>query len=204
MKIALFGATGKTGTEVLKQSMEKGYEINAFLRDEHKLQVTNSLIKPFVGDVLNTSTFTEVLNGVDAVVITLGGIVAPGIKNIITSMKENKIARIILMSSYPMDGTPEGMNYLKSAGMDEEKIKGMMPMINDKIEQEKIVKESGLDWIIIRPTFLSEGSKTGKYQMLEEADFTVANGISRADVADFILKVLVTPDWDNKIVSISN
>ena len=53
MKIALFGATGKTGMEVLKQLLQKGYDINAFVRDTSKLPLTDVKLKAFVGDVNN-------------------------------------------------------------------------------------------------------------------------------------------------------
>ena len=108
------------------------------------------------------------------------------------------------MSSYPMSGTPEGTNYLKSAGMDDVKISELSPMINGKKDQEKMIQESGLNWVIVRPTFLKDESKTGVYKALESVEFTVKDGINRADVADFILKVLETNEWDKKIVSISS
>lgn len=204
MKIAIFGASGKTGIEVVKQALEKGFEVNAFVRNVNKLQITNSSLKLFTGDVLNPTTFSEVLNGVEAVVITLSGILAGGIKNIIDEMKSKSVKKLILMSSYPMNGTPEAMSYLKSAVMPDEKIQELTPIIDDKIEQEKLVKESGLNWTIVLPTFLKDGSKTEKYQILENAKFTVKNGITRSDVAHFIIRALTENMWDNKVISISN
>lgn len=204
MKIALFGATGKTGMEVLKQLLQKGYDINAFVRDTSKLPLTDVKLKAFVGDVNNSNSFKDILVGVDVVVITLGGEVTEGIKNIINSMKANGVKKIVLMSSYPMSGSVEGMNYLKSAGMDDAKIGGMMPMIQGKIEEEAVVTASGLNWTIVRPTFLKDEPKTGVYKSVENAEFTVKDGINRADVADFILNVLETNDWDKKIANISS
>lgn len=204
MKIALFGSTGKTGIEVMKQSLEKGYEINAFVRDASKLSETDSKLNTFTGDVNDINTFGEVLNGVDAVVVTLGGDVTTGVKNILENMKLHNIGKIVFMSSYPMSGTPEGINYLKSAGMDELKISELSPMINGKKDQEKMIRESGLNWVIVRPTFLKDEPKTGVYRTLESAEFTAKDGISRADVADFILRVLETNEWDRKIASISS
>jgi len=204
MKIALFGASGKTGTEVLKQLLEKGYSVNSLVRDASKLSITNPNLKIFVGDVNNTSKYTDLLAGCDSVIITLGGDVSEGVKNIVSSMKVVGNNRLILMSSYPMSGSVEGMNYLKSAGMDDAKIGGMMPMIQGKIDQESMVSDSGLNWTIVRPTFLSDRPKTGDYRILEKAEFTSKDGISRADVADFMLKVLESSNWDKKIVSISS
>lgn len=204
MKIALFGASGNTGVQVLNQALEKGYEINAFVRDANKISVKNSKLNIFVGDVTDYGTFGDVFTNVDAVVVTLGGVVANGIKNIIDGMNNHAVKKIVLMSSYPMSGSEEGLNYLKSAGMDEVKINQMMSMINDKKEQEKMITTSGLDWVIVRPTFLNDDQKTGDYKVMENAEFTVKDVISRADVADFILKTLSTSEWSNKVISISS
>lgn len=205
MKIAVFGATGKTGIEVVKQALEKGIEVNAFVRDSAKLQITDPKLKPFTGDALNPGTLDGCIDGVDAVIVTLSGIMASGLKNIMDEMKTKGVSRLILMSSYPMSGSAEGMNYLKSAGMDETKINQMMPMIKDKEMQEKEVAESGLTWTIVRPTFLKDEPKTGGYTAHETAQFSAAtNGINRADVADFLIKLLSDSTWNNKVVSISS
>lgn len=204
MKITVFGSSGKTGIEVVKQALGKGFEVNAFVRDASKFSITNSNLKTFVGDVNDASTYDQVLDDSDAVVITLSGTVTDGVKNIISGMKAKGVNKIVLMSSYPMSGSVEGMNYLKSAGMDDAKIGGMMPMIQEKIDEEILVSKSGLSWTIVRPTFLKDEAKIGNYRMLESAEFTAKDGINRADVADFILKVLETSDWDNKIANISS
>jgi len=58
----------------------------------------------------------------------------------------------------------------------------------DKDRQEAIVRQSGLDWVIVRPGFLTNGSRTGDYRALTELKDVKAGKISRADVADFILR----------------
>ena len=57
--------------------------------------------------------------------------------------------------------------------------------------QEDYVRNSGLDWTIVRPAAFTEGEKTGKYkQGFNTADKSLKLKIARADVADFILKQL--------------
>jgi putative NADH-flavin reductase len=206
MKITLFGASGKTGTEVLKQAVNLGLDVNAFVRDATKLKTKVSNIHVFTGDVLNPASFKNVHENVTVSVVVLGGIMEEGIKNILLNAKENGVGKIILMSSYPMSGSVEGMNYLKSAGMDDGKIGEMMPFINDKIAQERLVMDSGLTWVVVRPTFLNDNQKSGNYQIyLKDTELIASkNGISRADVADFIVKALNNPEFDNKVISISS
>ena len=62
----------------------------------------------------------------------------------------------------------------------------------DKNRQEQLVKASGLDWTIVRPAVLTDGSRTGKYRVLTDLSGVTAGKIARADVADFILDELKT------------
>lgn len=205
MKIAIFGASGRTGKHVVLQALEKGYLVNAFVRDPSKLQLTDPNLEFFVGDVLKSNTYGHTLDGVDAVIITLDGIMQEGIKNILANMREKHVRRVILMSSYPMSGSPEGINYLKSAGMGQSKIDSLIPVFNDKKTQEELVIESGLNWLVVRPTFLKEEAKTGIYQTEPNIQLTATiNGINRSDVAEFMVNALATNEWDNKVVSISS
>lgn len=204
MKIAIFGASGKTGRHVVIQALEKGCSVNAFVRDPSKLQIDDPNLKFFVGDVLKPNTFGHALMDVDVVVVTLNGLMAEGIKNIVSEMRLRHVKRIILLSSYPMSGSSEGINYLKSSGMDQQKIESIMPTIKDKKTQEELVMESNFIWTIIRPTFLKDEPKTGNYQVKQNAEFDIKNGINRADVAEFIVEILTSNEWDNKVVSISS
>lgn len=205
MKIGLFGASGKTGQSVILECLQKGYDVNAFVRDPGKLKIEDPKLKIFTGDVLDPNTYEMVLTEVDAVVVVLNGLMTEGIKNILSNMRQRHVKRIILMSSYPMSGTPEGMSYLRSAGLDQKKIDEMMPVIEDKKAQEELVMESGLIWTIVRPTFLKDEPKTGKYEISPGVQLDASiNGITRADVAEFIVNALDTKEWDNKLVTLSS
>lgn len=63
----------------------------------------------------------------------------------------------------------------------------------DKDRQESIVKASRVKWIIVRPGFPTNGPLTGKYQAIDNLSGVRAGKISRADVADFMLKQLAAP-----------
>jgi uncharacterized protein YbjT (DUF2867 family) len=58
----------------------------------------------------------------------------------------------------------------------------------DKDAQEWIIRRSRLDWTIVRPTVLTTGPRTGAYRVLVDAHDWRSGFISRADVADFLVK----------------
>lgn len=59
---------------------------------------------------------------------------------------------------------------------------------DDKSLQEKLIKESELDWTIARPGVLTSGPRTGRYRILAEASQWRNGIISRADVAEFLVR----------------
>lgn len=211
MKILVFGATGQTGKEVVTQALQQGDEVVAFVRDRNKFTVKDPNVSLVTGDVTNAESVKKAVSQVDVVILALGSkpdssptALADGTKNIIKSMTENGIRRLVVMSSYPMSGAPEGIAFLHAVGMTDEKIAPMQPMIDDKIHQEKAVKESGLDWTIVRPLMLTDGPKTGSYRTGESIAVKPGDSISRADVADFLLKASTSSEWVGKIVILSN
>jgi len=210
MKIAVFGSTGKTGIQVVQQALEQGFEIKAFVRNPEKMSGKNEKLSLAQGDVVNADAVDRCVEGVDAVVVALGpnpdgtgNVMAEGTVNITSAMKKNGVKRVVVESSFPMSGSPEGIAFLKSLGMTEGQIAMAKPAMDDKIEQENAVRESGLDWIIVRPLILTDGKKTSHYRVGENLDIKPIDNISRADVADFMLKSLKDDEWLRKTVVIT-
>ncbi len=104
MKIAVFGATGGIGKFVVKHALEKGYEVNAYVRTPDKLKIDNKNLKVFVGQVSDYEKIKETINGCDGVIIALGISMKFGYEdtssliaheNIIKAMNETNVKRLI-------------------------------------------------------------------------------------------------------------
>ena len=209
MKIAVFGSTGKTGIQVVQQALEKGFELKAFVRNPQKMIIKNQKLSVVQGDVVNVDAVDKSVQGVDAVIVALGpspdgtgNIMAKGTVNIIKAMEKYGIKRLIVESSFPMSGSSEGMMFLKKLGMTDEQMKMAKPAIDDKIKQESEIQKSELQWVIVRPLMLTDGAKTSHYRVGEKLDVKPGDSISRADVADFLLKAL-DGSWSRKIVTLA-
>jgi putative NADH-flavin reductase len=63
----------------------------------------------------------------------------------------------------------------------------------DKEIQEKYIQESNLDWIIVRPGYLTNGKQTGNYRY--GLNRSIKGKVSRSDVAEFMLKQLTSDEW---------
>jgi putative NADH-flavin reductase len=195
MNIIIFGATGTIGKLLVEQSLEQGHKVTAFCRNPASLNITHPQLLKVEGDVRNLEDVNNAIAGNDSVLITLGSgrdrksdVRSVGTKNIIRAMQENGIKRLVCQTTLGCGDSHEQLNFfwkrimfgwfLKKVFMDHEL-------------QESYVRNSGLDWTIVRPAAFTEGPKTKQYREgVETAGRKLTLKISRADVADFMLKVL--------------
>jgi putative NADH-flavin reductase len=208
MKLIVFGSTGSTGRQVVTQALEQGYDVTAFARSPEKLDQNHEKLQVIKGDVLDLDSVERAIQGQDVVLCTLGmpprdksNLRANGTKNIIRAMEKTGVKRLICQSSEGVgdssDTLPFFMKYI------------IVPFFlgrafADHEIQENYIKESQLEWIIARPTALTDGEHTGSYQHGYTADNkTVTFKISRADTADFMLKQLTDNNYLHKTPGIS-
>jgi len=208
MKLTIFGSTGGTGRQIVAQALEQGHDVTAFARSPEKLDQKHEKLKVVQGNVLDFASLERAIQGQDVVLCTLGlppmdksNLRANGTKNIIRAMEKTGVKRFICQSSAGVgdssDTLPFLMKYLIVPFM-------LRRSFADHEIQENYIKESQLDWIIVRPAALTDGEHTGSYQHGYTADNkTVTNKISRADTADFMLKQLADNSYLHKMPCIS-
>lgn len=193
-KIVVFGSTGTIGKHIVEQSLEKGYEVLAFCRDKQKLkEPSHPHLKIMEGDVFNLKDVNRAVIGQEAVIVTLGSgksrtstVRSEGTKNIIDAMHTNGVSKLICQSTLGTGDSNDNLNFFWKHIMFGWFLK---KVFLDHELQEKHVKSSSLDWIIIRPAAFTDGEKTENYLYgFSPKDKSTKLKISRADVADFILK----------------
>ncbi len=194
MKVIVFGSTGTIGKHLIEQSLDKGYEASAFSRDAAKLKdYEHPNLRTIEGDVLNIIDVNKAIEGQEVVFIALGSgkqrksnVRSQGTKNIIEGMKTNGVKRLICQTTLGAGDSNGNLNFFWKYIMFGWFLK---EVFIDHELQEQYVKNSGLDWTIIRPAAFTDGDKTEYYKHGFSAnDKSVKLKISRADVADFILK----------------
>ncbi len=206
MKIAVFGATGGTGKQVVQQALAAGDQVAALLRDPAKLAIGNADLSLVTGNVLDAAKVEETLSGADAVVVSLGNtsdnpdfVVSQGTQVIVDAMKRlGQPRRIVVVSSMGVGESKDQVSFAFKMLMTTVLRKPM----EDKERQEALVKASGLDWTIVRPGGLTDGPATGQYRA--GVDSTISAGqVARADVAAFVLQQLTDDAYLRKAPAIT-
>ena len=195
MKLLVFGATGGTGQELVTQALEAGHSVSAYARDPSKIEdLQHERLSVVSGDVLDPDAVRNAVAGHDAVLSAIGAAAnrttlrEEGTRNIIEAMGETGVKRLISLSSLGVGDSRTNLSFftryivvgifLRHAFADHER-------------QEVVVKQSSLDWTIVRPPHLKDGPRTGSYRHgFSTTDRQIEGWISRADVADFMLAQL--------------
>jgi putative NADH-flavin reductase len=204
MKIAIFGASGRTGILTVYQALDKGHLVTAFARKPSSVTIRHKNFQVIQGDILEYEKVKQAVEGQEVIISALGvesrkptTVLSEGTRNILRAMEECKVSRFICMSSAGILGNDAGFLFGKI----------IMPLFLkqvflDKVRQMKIIQETNLDWVIIRPTSLTDAPKTGKYKIT--MGLPVSRKIPRADVADFMLKLITNKQYDRQMPAIAS
>lgn len=206
MKFVVFGATGKTGIELIKQALEQGHIVTAFVRDAARLKIEDENLSAAVGDVFDPESVAKAIEGQEAVICALGSadlkkttVRTTGTTSIVKGMQIHGVKRLLVVTAMGVGESWDTLSainkfffatLLKSSRTDHE-------------AQEVVVKGSGLDWTIVRPSGLTDTPRTGNYDFGENI-LAKTSKIARADVADLILKEVEENRLVGKAVTITN
>lgn len=200
MNIIIFGATGKTGLELVKQSLEHGHQVTALVRHPEKLTISDPKLIIEKGDLSHYDDIERVMKAhpYDAVFSALGAktpfqrdpILTEATKNIIKAAQANQLNKFIHVSFIGVrkESSQLGALYKYIVPL------AMKNLIADHQEKEAFLASSGLDWISVQPPILTSGAKTGTY--IHEPHINKGTSskkkLSRANLADFMIDQLHT------------
>ncbi len=208
-KILIVGATGGTGRQLVLQALEEGCSVTALARDPSKLGIEHPNLRVVQGDVLDYASLESAVRGQEAVVSALGHkryfgpsrILSEGTRNILRAMEAEKVRRFVCQTSLGI-GDSAGLLGLYYTFL-------VIPLVVpfyfwDKTRQERLIAESRLEWVIVRPGALTDGEKRGSYRHgANIGNYISTVRISRADTAEFMLNQLTDDSYLGTAVGVS-
>jgi putative NADH-flavin reductase len=208
MKLVVLGATGGTGLEIVRQAIEQGHSVTAFVRSPEPLKRFGNRITISQGNLLNRAELAQAISGHDAILSGFGPRVpvAKSDANLLqnfatvltTGMQQANVRRAVIVSTAFL---------FKDSILPPTYLFGRLffpRVVIDAAAMEKIITQSGLDWTIVRPPQLTDKPLTAKYRVRTGHLPRFGFNISRADVAHFFLKTAGDPASIRKIVGVSN
>src|SRR6185369_4147490 len=196
-KVLIIGASRGIGLETVKAALRAGHRVRALARSAASMPIQDANLDPVSGDALDRDTIRDALQDVDVVIQTLGVNFAPKLifegttlfsdsKSILVdAMKVAGVKRLIAVTGLGAGDSRGHGGFIYDAVVFPLLLKRVY---DDKDVQEWIIRSSGLDWTIVRPGLLTNRPATGHYRILTAAEDWRFGTISRADVADFIVR----------------
>jgi putative NADH-flavin reductase len=208
MKLLVFGSTGGTGRQLLIQSLDQDHTVTAYARDPAKIEdIQHSRLTVVRGDVLDAATVKSAVAGHEGILVSIGTSAArttlreEGTRNIVEAMQSAGVKRLVCLSSLGVGDSRTNLPFFTRyiiVGI------FLRHAFADHELQEAVVRQSSLDWTIVRPPHLKDGPRTGVYQHgFSTTDKRIKGWISRADVADFMLKQLVDDTYLHQAPGVS-
>lgn len=195
-KILIVGASKGMGLETVKQALSVGHSVRALARSADTIPINNYNLEKVSGDARDRPTVARALDAVDAAILTLGvtgpelmlkpiTLFSEATRVIVEAMDEVSVGRLICVTGLGAGDSRGKGGILYNAVFFPLFLKRAY---DDKDVQEWIIRASKLDWVIARPGLLTRGPRTGCYQILTRPEDWRTGSISRADVADFLVK----------------
>lgn len=193
--IMIIGASSGIGLATLREALRRGYRVTGFARSAQRIAVTDPRLVKHAGDATSAADVGAALIGADAVILALGIAAGPQMvlgpvtlfsratRVVVDAMQAGGIRRLVCVTGYGAGDSKSSIGCLQRIAFEA----ALGRAYADKDVQERIIKSSGLDWVIARPGILTNGDRTGRFKVLTESGSWRNGFISRADVADFLL-----------------
>ena len=211
MRIAILGASSGIGRQLVHQARMAGHHVVAVARSIGSEAAPN--LTPIRGSILDPGVAERAISGADAVAWCVGSrtlgpaflstvtVFSEGTQRAIEAMKKAGVNRLAVITGIGA-GESRGHGGVLYDWVGLPLVVGAI--YADKDRQEAIVKASGLDWTIVRPTLLTNEPRTGAYRVLTDLTGVRGGRISRADCADSLMRAIAEHAWSREAVLITN
>ncbi|USX53654.1 NAD(P)-dependent oxidoreductase [Lentzea sp. HUAS12] len=196
MRVAVLGATGATGRQVVSAALARGHHVVALVRRAGTLAPAANLDEVVWPDVADTTALARALPGADVVISALGGadrgpttVCTDGIRSAVAAMKAAEVDRLIAVSAHGVLETHDKSLYSVAVWAN------VAERMRDKETMEPLITASGLRWTIVRPPKLADHDAIGRYRTGTDLPIRLWSSIGRADLAAFLLDEAETPRY---------
>ena len=205
MKVIIFGATGKTGQHTWRQALEQGHEVTLFVRSVEKIDsVDSSCLHVVQGDVFEADSVAKAVANHDAAIVCLGSsnlrdktTLTVGTKHVVDGMICHNVKRLVIVSAAGVEESWAQISWFSRL-----LFKTLLRNVfSDHKTQEALVKQSPLDWTIVRSAVLTDQPASGDYTASNTA---AIRRISRADLADFLVKQVTDKTYMQQAISVTS
>ncbi len=211
MKIIVFGASQGLGKQTVQRALAHGHTVTAFARHPERIGISHERLRLVTGDVASAAAVTKALQDQRAAICTLGIPTKPalgfghslvltaGIANIIEGMERHGVRRLVLETAIGSGESRRSLGWPARIAFREI----LRYLFQEKDRQERMVRDSGLDWTIVRPAVLTNGPLTDRLLEDPPQTYGIFTNVSRADVAEAIVRITEEERYVGRALALS-
>ncbi|GAA3619315.1 SDR family oxidoreductase [Nonomuraea rosea] len=212
MRLAVFGATGGTGLQLLRQGLDLAHEVTAVVRDAARLPADlRARLDVVEADIMDPAAIAPAVKGRDAVLSAMGSrdrgpttVHSASITAIMSAMSRSGARRLLMVSAGGLEadaGDGPFTRYVLKPFVVQRLFRSTYA---DLAEAERLIRAGDLDWTIVRPARLTDAPRTNRYRTA--MDLSVRGGMSttRADLADCMLELIGDRTSIHHVVSVAS
>ncbi|HQY93995.1 SDR family oxidoreductase [Caldilinea sp.] len=207
MKIALLGATGRTGRHILHAALLEGQQVSVLVRNPAKLTPDRDQVTIFLGDALDAEMVAYSMRECDVVGSALGladnvepDALSLATANIVNAMQQNGIQRLVVVAGAGILQDRQG-----------ERLRMEAPDFNPAyspyaVEHRRVydcLRQSQLDWTLVCPGVMHDESSSGALRVEVDHLPTPAAKVTYADVGHFVYQLLATPEYQRQRIGVA-
>jgi putative NADH-flavin reductase len=187
MKVAVLGASGKGGSEIVKELVSRGHEVVAIARNADKLP-SGPGVTAKQGDASNADEVAGLIGGVDAVISAVHFNIPAS--TFLTAVKKAGVNRLLVMGGAASLKNAEGVRLYDSPGFPE----AIKPIVKPAIDfLDDLKQEKEVDWTFFSPAmtiFVGPREGPGSFRLGKDELVTDANGESKISYADYAIAMV--------------
>lgn len=195
-RLVVLGASGGTGRAVVDVAVRGGHAVTAVVRRADALSPAPGLTVVVVPDLTDHDRLSRAITGHDAVISALGTnvrgpvtVCTDGIRATLRAMAEAGVRRLVAVSAHGAAESRDRSAYSLALWA------SVRHKMRDKESMEALIRASDTNWTIVRPPALRDSEATGRYRTGTDLRIRLTSAVSRADLADFLVRETVTPAY---------
>lgn len=206
MKVAIVAASGQTGTQLIDQALAAGHEVIGLARTPANIKSNDPRVTKRHGDAFDEDSIIDGLEGADAVITSVGKrdlrdkrykLSTIAHAAVLKGMAKHNIRRLLVISS-------TGAAQIKRDGIRRNIYLYLRrKYYRDMYEMEGQVLDNDLDVTVLRAPYLVDGPADGNYRTIEKEEYPVGINITRANLAQFLIRELETGEWSGRVVAVA-
>ena len=209
LQLLIFGGTSGIGLETARLALQRGHAVTSIARRPERMPIEHANLKNLKGDITKIESYQNLIEGKHAIISTIGlgpgrkpvTVYSKGMRSVLEGMRTKGVKRVLTVTGI---GAGDSKGH---GGFFYDKVLNPLMLkedYKDKTRQEELLKDSDVDWTIIRPGFLTDEASRQEYRVIQKMQGFRSGSIARADVAHFIISATEEASHVNKTVFLSN